>query len=66
MFDDAFADFEGQVQTAEGGVALLEIFDDAKRVEIVVENESMLAHGGVERFFASVAEGRMADVMDQG
>src|SRR5579863_3508703 len=28
MLDDALADFEGQVETAEGSVALLEVFDD--------------------------------------
>ena len=66
VLDDAFAHFEGQVQAAEGGVALFEIFDDAEGVQVVVEEEAVLAHGGVERFFAGVAEGRMADVVDQG
>src|SRR5271169_404923 len=66
VFDDAFADLEGQVQAAEGGVALLEIFDDAESVQVMVEEEAMLAHGGVECFFASVPEGRVADVVDQG
>ena len=66
VLDDAFADFEGQVQAAEGGVALLEIFDDAKSVQIVVEDQAVLAHGGVQRFFARVAERRMADVVHQG
>jgi hypothetical protein len=65
VFDDAFADFEGQIQTAEGGVALLEIFDDAQGVQIVVEGEAMLAHGGVEGLFTGVAEGRMADIVNQ-
>ena len=37
VLDDAFADFEGQVQAAEGGVALFEIFDDAQGVQVVVE-----------------------------
>ena len=41
------------------------MFDDAQRVEIVVEAVAVLAHGGVERFFAGVAERRMADVVDQ-
>ena len=34
-------------------------------MQIVVEEKSVLAHGGVERFFAGVAERRMADVVDQ-
>src|ERR1019366_10068164 len=65
VLDDAFADFEGQVQAAEGGVALFEIFDDAESVEVVVEEESVLAHSSVESFFSGVAEGRVADVVDE-
>ena len=65
VFDDAFAHFEGQVQAAKGGVALFEIFHDAQGVQVVVEEESVGAHGGVERFFAGVAERRMAEVMHQ-
>jgi hypothetical protein len=38
VFDDAFADFEGEIQAAEGGVALFEIFDDAQGVQVVVED----------------------------
>ena len=65
VFDDALADLEGQVQSAEGGVALLEIFHDAQGVQIVVEEQAVLAHGGVERLFAGVTKGRMAEVMHQ-
>ena len=65
MLDDAFAYFEGQVQTAEGGVALFEIFDNAQSVEVVIEAEPVFAHGGVESLFARVAKGRMADVVDE-
>lgn len=49
----------------EGGVALLEILDNAERVQVVVEREPVLTHGGVESFFASVAKGRMADIMHE-
>src|ERR1035438_4587271 len=66
VLDDAFADFEGEVQAAEGGVALFEIFDDAEGVQIVVEEEAVLAHGGIEGLFSGMAEGRVADVVDQG
>ena len=37
MFDDAFANFEGQVESAESGVAQLEVFYDAQRVQVVVK-----------------------------
>ena len=31
----------------------------------MIEEESMLAHGRVERLFAGVAEGRMSDIVNQ-
>jgi len=37
VFDDAFTHFESQVEPAKGGIALFEIFHDAQRVQIVVE-----------------------------
>src|SRR5882672_3772147 len=66
VLDDSFADFESQIQAAEGGIALLEIFHDAQSMKIVIEEQTVLAHGGVERFFSGVAKRRMADVMNQG
>ena len=66
VLDDAFAHFESEIQPAKAGVADFKIFDDAQRVQIVVEEESMLPHGGIERFFAGMAEGRMPDVVNQG
>src|ERR1700722_5863940 len=66
MFDDAFADLEGEVQSAKGGIALLEIFHDTEGAQIVIEIEAGGAHGGVESLFAGGAERGMADVVDQG
>src|ERR1700692_229824 len=66
VLDDAFADFEGQVQATKGCIALFEILYDTKGVQVVVEGQAVGAHGGVERFFSRVAEGRMAEVVDQG
>jgi len=65
MLDDAFAHFEGKIQSAKGGVALLEIFDDAQGVQVVVEEQAVGAHGGVQGFFARVTERRMAEIMHQ-
>src|SRR5580698_2141126 len=65
VLDDAFPDFEGEIQAAKRGVALLEILNDAECVQVVVKGKSVLAHRGVERFFSSVAEGRVAEVMDK-
>ena len=66
VLDDAFADGEGEVEAAKGGVALFKPGDDAQGVEVVVEAEAVGAEALVEGFFAGVAEGRMADVVDQG
>ena len=66
MFDDAFADGEGEVEAGEGGVALLEGGDDAQGMEVVIEAEAVGAEAVVEGFFAGMAEGWMADVMDEG
>ena len=65
MFDDAFAHLEGEVQAGMRGVTLLEVFDNAQRVQVVVEAFAMLAHQPVQGLLAGVAEGRMADVMHQ-
>src|ERR1700688_119091 len=65
VLDNAFANFEGQVQAAKGGVALFEILHDAKGVQVVVKKQVVGAHGGVEGFFAGVAEGGMAEIVDQ-
>ena len=48
-----------------GGVALLEVLDDAQRVEVVVEAEAVALEALVQGALAGVAEGRMADVVDQ-
>ncbi len=41
MFDDAFANLEGQVQSAERRVAELEILNNAQGMQVVVEEEAM-------------------------
>ena len=66
MLDDAFAHFKGEIEAAKGGVAQLEIFDDAQSVQVVIEEKTVLAHGVVEGFFAGMPERGMADVVHQG
>ena len=58
VLDDAFADGEGEVESAKGRVALFKPGDDAQGVEVVVEAEAVGLERGVESFFAGVAEGR--------
>ncbi len=45
-----FADGKGEVETAEGGRALLEPCDDAQGMEVVVEAEAVGLEGAVESF----------------
>src|SRR5580692_4571898 len=63
MFDDAFADFEGEIQAVEIEITLFELFDNIKRVKVVVEAFAEFTHAQIELLFARMAEGRMADVV---
>ena len=66
VLDDAFAYGEGQVEAAKGGVSLFEPGGDAQGVKVVVEVEAVRLQRQVEGFFACVAEGGVADVVNQG
>ena len=66
VLDDAFAHAQRQIQAAKARVALLEPGDNAQGVQIVVEAEQIAAQAAVERLFARVAKGRVADVVNQG
>jgi hypothetical protein len=65
MLDDAFTHLESQIESAKRGIAKFEVFDDTKRVQVVIERKTVLAHGGVKSFFSGMAKGWMADVVDQ-
>src|SRR5882762_271934 len=65
MLDDSFADLERQIESGEIQVALLELLDDTKRVQIVIEPAAMRTHQFVELAFSGVPERRVPDVMNQ-
>src|SRR5258708_18313479 len=65
MLDDAFAHFKREIQTRIIEIALFELFDDAQRVQIVIERGAAPTHQFVELAFTGVAEGRMADVVNK-
>src|SRR5262249_19659157 len=65
MLDDAFADFESEIEAGEFKVAVFELFDDTQGVQIMIEAGAVGAHKFVELALAGVAEGRMPDVMDE-
>jgi hypothetical protein len=65
MFDDPLANLERKVQSGKARVWMLERFDDAQRVPIMLEVFAEAAHQAVELLFARVSEGRMTDVVGQ-
>jgi hypothetical protein len=66
VLNDALADPKGEIEATMGGVTLLEVFNDAEGVDVVIEGATVTAETGVQSAFASMAKGGMADVMDQG
>lgn len=65
VLDDAFANAQGKIQAAMGGVSLFEVIADPKRVEVVIEVKSMPLQTCVQGTLACVAEGGMSDVVNQ-
>src|SRR5260370_30318471 len=65
VLDDALANLESKIQSSESRITQFEVFDNAERMQIVIERKPMLAHGGVERFFSRVAKRRVAEVVNQ-
>src|SRR6185437_9802334 len=65
VFDDAFANFEGQIEPGKIQISLLELLDDAQRVKIVIEAISVLAHAQVQLFLAAVPERWMPNVVNE-
>ena len=65
MLDDAFSDAEGEIQSGMGGIALLEVLDDAEGVDVVVESQAVALEAAVEGALSGVAEGRVANVVRQ-
>ena len=66
VLHDAFAHLEGKIQSGEARITLLELIDDAERLNIVIEVVAVAPHLRVERILAGVGEGRMPDVVGQG
>src|SRR5258707_9739204 len=58
MLNDSFTDLECQIEAGEIQVALLELLDDMKRVQIVIEPAAVRAHQLVKLAFPRVPERR--------
>src|SRR5579863_9449200 len=65
MFDDSFADFKRQIEAGEIQIALLELLDDPKRLQIVIEAVAVRPQQLIEFSLSGMAEGRVADVVDE-
>jgi hypothetical protein len=65
MFNDAFAHTQREIEAAMGRVALLEVFHDTQRVDVVIEAEAMPLQTFVQRTLSCMAEWRMPDIMDK-
>ena len=65
MFYDSLTDFESQIETGEIQVALFELLDDSKRVQVVVKPVTIRAHQFIELPLAGMAERRVAEVVRQ-
>jgi hypothetical protein len=61
----AFEGFPGQIEPVELGIAMLEMRQNPQGLVVVVEAAEAL-HGGVERVFARMSEGGVAEVVGQG
>ena len=65
MFNDTFADLKSEIEPREIEIALFEFFDNAKRVQVVIEVAAAFAHQFVQLALACMAERRMTDVVDK-
>jgi len=65
MFDDALANLKREIQPGKIQIAMLELLDDAKRVQVVIETAAVGAHQFVELAFAGVAKRRVADIVNE-
>ena len=62
---DALAHPEGQIEPEKARIALFEEGDDTQRMQVVVEAQTVAAHGLVERPLPGVPEGGMTHVVAQ-
>ena len=65
VLDDSLANAERKIESAMRGVTLLEVLDDAQRMQVVVEAAPMTAEAAIQSALAGMSKGRMADVVNQ-
>src|SRR5687768_8368668 len=55
MLEDAFTALEAEIQSGKTGVTLLELIDDAQRLQVVLE-PAVFAHAFIERVLPGMSE----------
>ena len=61
----AFANFEGQIQSGKIGIGVFQQFDHPQTLPVVLET-AVIAHAFGQDFFAGMPEGRVAEIVGQG
>ena len=64
VLDQPLERFPGEIEAVECCIAALEPRHDAQRLGVVVET-AIGSHAGIERIFARMTEGRVAEIMRQ-
>src|ERR1700730_7806425 len=65
MLDDAFAHLERKVEAGEIQIALLKLFHNPQRVQVVIERSAVGAHERVQLSLSSMSKWGMPDVVHQ-
>src|ERR1700740_796620 len=65
MLDDPLANFKRKIQAVEAKIAVLELFHDAQRVQIVVETAAVRTHQLIELSLTRMTKRRVADVVNE-
>src|SRR5580704_18805955 len=65
MFNDSLAHFKSEIEPRKSKIAMLELLDDPKRMQVVIEVATVRAHQLIQFPFTGVTEGRMSNVVDQ-
>jgi hypothetical protein len=62
VFENAFPRLERQIESVQAGISRLEMIDDTKRLQIVLE-AAIVTHAPVKSVLAGVTERRMAEIV---
>ena len=64
MFNDSLAHFKSEIDPGKSKIPMLELLDDSKRMQVVIEVATVGVHQLIQLPFTGVTEGRMPNVVD--